>query len=144
MQTINQGPIFEFLFVVLTFLVKKNIRFNAWETKEGQMTEYSLLYEMSPEQNHIKLMVIKEASDHYIQRGTVGRQKYSSKVALICNQFEYEIIYKKFYTHFRFGLDEESKDEGPPPGLQRLNNTTQMMPGLPQMPQGTNPLMMLQ
>jgi hypothetical protein len=50
-----------------------------------------------------------------------------SKVSLICNQYEYEIIYKKSYSLVRMpsgtqGVEEESKDDGPPPGLHRINN----------------------
>jgi hypothetical protein len=56
-----QGPLMEFSFVVLSFLLKKNIRFHIWDHNEGHMLEANLVYDMSPEQIFTKLVVTKES-----------------------------------------------------------------------------------
>jgi hypothetical protein len=57
----TQGPLMEFSFVVLSFLLKKNIRFHTWDHKEGHMFEANLVYDMSPEQIFTKLVVTRES-----------------------------------------------------------------------------------
>lgn len=66
---VQGGPLMEFTFVVLSFLLKKNIRFHAWDHKEGHMLEANLVYDMSPEQIFSKLVVTKESP---LQSSDVG------------------------------------------------------------------------
>ena len=86
---------FDLLIVLLCYLFKKNIRFNYLKEKtqtaedSSRFGELNVIYDFSPEQTYLKLFI--RASMHQS-----GQKKIH--LDLICNEFEYEILYKRAFS----------------------------------------------
>lgn len=112
---------FELMIVLLSYLFKKNIRFyylvdqaqlglqlnggsGGESSPSHKFGEFNLVYDMSPEQTFLKLYIRaqrpKQLSSNEI--GLLNMSGMSSRVKihldLICNEFEYEILYKRAFS----------------------------------------------
>lgn len=83
---------------MLSYIFKKNIRFNYLKDKSqgaddanlaSRFGELNLVYDLSPEQTYLKLF-IRPASTQQ------GQKKVH--LDLVCNEFEYEILYKRAFS----------------------------------------------
>ena len=78
----------DLIMVLLSHLTKKNLRFH-WvsikqQGKQCTVNEVSIAYDPTPDQNYLKLYLKQEEYGFF----TVG---------ILCNQLEFEMLYKRYY-----------------------------------------------
>ncbi|CDW91134.1 cold-shock dna-binding domain containing protein [Stylonychia lemnae] len=113
-ESIDKGfAEFDLMIVLLSYLFKKNIRFyylrdllssfkqNHDDANSGSIFgELNLCYDMSPEQTFLKLYIrsAKSKSQQQFENNN-GLTSENKKIHLdlICNEFEYEILYKRAF-----------------------------------------------
>jgi hypothetical protein len=91
------------MLVMLCYILKKNVRVH-WASED--IAEHNVTYDFSPEQSYLKLFL--EAD------------REGLKAKLLCNQYEYEILYKRTFPNVLLSPDDREEEEiksDPPPGL---------------------------
>jgi len=100
----------EIMLVILSYILKKNIRIHAWNQEKKDMVDLTIINDgdnMQP--TFLKLIVLKED----FSRGI--------KLEIICNQYEYDIFYRKSFPRISLGsVEEELKVSEGPPGLDAI------------------------
>ena len=98
------------MLVILSYILKRNVRIHAWNQEKKDMVELNIINDGDHIQpSFLRLLVLKED----FSRGI--------KLEIICNQYEYEILYRKSFPRISLGqVEEELKVSEGPPGLEAI------------------------